>query len=120
MTFKVLDLPHLDAHAMLGERNLSSWPKLSLHHFELGVAIGSLTVGEDFGGLLSWGFVDNRLFLRCLHGLSRALLRCDRREDAVAALRRLPRLDPVDPLGARARLAAIGAGKTWRELETAR
>src|SRR5690606_28058095 len=43
-----LDLRHLDAHAMLGERNLSSWPTLSLHHFELGVAIGSLTVGEDF------------------------------------------------------------------------
>jgi hypothetical protein len=40
-----LDLRHLDAHALLGERNLSSWPTLALHHFELGVAIGSLTVG---------------------------------------------------------------------------
>ncbi len=115
-----LDLRHLDAHAMLGERNLSSWAALALHHFELGVAVGSLSVGEDFDGLLPWGLVENRPFLRCLHGLSRALLRCDRREDAAAALRRLLRLDPADPLGARARLAAIEAGKTWRELETAR
>jgi hypothetical protein len=115
-----LDLRHLDAHAMLGERNLSSWATLALHHFELGVAIGSLSVGEGFDGVLPSGLVENRPFLRCLHGLSRALLRCDRREDAAAALRRLLRLEPSDPLGAGARLAAIEAGKTWRELEPAR
>lgn len=114
-----LDLRHLDAHAMLGERNLPSWATLALHHFELGVAIGSLSVGADFDGVLPWGLVENRPFLRCLHGLSRALLRCDRREDAAAALQRLLRLDPADPLGAFARLAAIEAGQTWRELETA-
>ena len=114
-----LDLRHLDAHALLGERNLSSWPTLALHHFELGVAIGSLTVGEDFDGVLPWGFVENRPFLRCLHGVSRALLRCERREDAAAALRRLLRLDPADHLASGASLAAIEAGKTWRELETA-
>lgn len=115
-----LDLRHLDAHAMLGERNLSSWPTLALHRFELGVAIGSLSVGEDFDGVLPWGLVENRPFLRCLHGLSRALLRCDRSKDAAAALRRLLRLEPSDPLGAGATLAAIEAGKSWRELETAR
>lgn len=114
-----LDLRHLDAHALLGERNVSRWPPLALHHFELGVAIGSLTVGEGFDGALPWGLVDNRPILRCLHGLSRALLRCDRREDAAAVLRRLLRLDPTDPLDAGVSLTAIEAGKTWRELETA-
>jgi hypothetical protein len=114
-----IDLRCLDAHALLGERNLSHLPVLALHHFELGVAIGSLTVGEDFDGVLPWDLVDNRPFLRCLQGLSRALLRCERREDAAAALRRLLRLDPADPLGAGASLVAIEAGKTWRELETA-
>jgi hypothetical protein len=115
-----LDPRHLDAHAMLGERNLASWPTLALHHFELGVAIGSLSVGEDFDGVLPWSLEENRPFLRCLHGLSRALLRCDRREDVATALRRLLRLEPADPLGAGATLAAIEAGKTWRELEPAR
>jgi hypothetical protein len=76
-------------------------------------------VGEDFEGVLPWGLVENRPFLRCLLGLSRALLRRDRREDAAAALRRLLRLDPADHLRARASLAAIEAGKTWREMETA-
>ncbi len=114
-----IDLRCLDAHALLGERNLSSWPVLALHHFELGVSIGSLTVGEEFNGVLPWRFVANRPFLRCLHGHSRALLRHDRRETAAAALRRLLRLDPADHLSARTILAAIEAGKTWRELETA-
>lgn len=115
-----IDLRYLDAHALLGERNLSGFSTLALHHFELGVAIGSLSVGEALDGILPWGAVENRPFLRCLYGLSRALLRCERREDAAAALRRLLRLDPTDPLGAGARLAAIKAGKAWRELETTR
>ncbi len=114
-----VDLRCLDAHALLGERDLSSLPTLALHHFELGVAIGSLSVGEDFDGVLPWGIVENRPFLRCLHGLSRALLCCERREDAAAALRRLLLLDPIDPLGAGATLVAIEAGKTRRDLDMA-
>lgn len=114
-----LDLRYLDAHTTLGELNLSTWSTLALRHFELGVAIGSLTVGDGFDGVLPWGFVENRPFLRCLQGLARALLRHDRREDAAAALRRLLRLDPADRLSARAKLAAIDAGKTWREMEAA-
>jgi predicted TPR repeat methyltransferase len=76
------------------------------------VAIGSLTVGEDFDGVLPWGLAENRAFLRCLEGFSRALLRLDRRAAAAAVLRRLLRLDPADHLSTRARLAAIEAGKT--------
>jgi tetratricopeptide (TPR) repeat protein len=97
-----LDLRHLDARALLGERNLSSLPTLALHQFELGVAVGSLTVGQDFDGVLPWRLVDNRPFLRCLHGLSRALLRRGRREAAAAAGRRLLRLDPAPSARARA------------------
>jgi tetratricopeptide (TPR) repeat protein len=114
-----LDLRCLYAHALLGERHLAHWPALALHHFELGVAIGSLTVEEEFDGVLPWELVENRPFLRCLHGLARALRRRDRREDAAAALRRLVPLDPTDRLSARASLAAIEAGNTWREMETA-
>jgi hypothetical protein len=70
-------------------------------------------------GELPWGHLDNRPFFRCLYGYSRALLRRDRRENAATAVRRLLRLDSTDPLGAGAILAAIEAGKTWRELEAA-
>lgn len=114
-----LDLRYLDAHALLGERYLSTWLTQALHHFELGVAIGSQSVGEDLDGELPWGHIDNRPFLRCLYGYSRALLRRDRRENAATTVRRLLRLDSADPLGAGAILTAIEAGKTWRELEAA-
>jgi hypothetical protein len=95
-----IDLRNLEAHAMFGERFLSMAPTLAHHHFTLGVAIGSLTVGDDFVGTLPWGHIDNRGFLRCLRGLSRTLLRVGRREEAAWAARRLLRLDPAlrDPL----------------------
>jgi len=115
-----LDLRALEAHAMLGARALLHWPSLALRHFELGVAIGSLTVTEDFDGVLPWGFVDNRPFLRCLHGMARALVRLGRRDAAAGALRRLLRLDPVDALCARANLDALEAGRTWQEMEDER
>jgi hypothetical protein len=114
-----VDLRCLDAHALLAERNFPHWPALALHHFELGVSIGSLTVGDDFDGVLPWGLLENRPFLRCLQGLSRALLRLDRRDAAAAVLRWLLLLDPDDHLSARASLAAIEVGRTWREMETA-
>jgi hypothetical protein len=98
-----LDLRCLEAHAMLGERSLTHWPSLALHHFELGVAIASLSIGEDFEGVLPWCFLDNRPFLRCLEGMSRALHRLRRTVAAEAVLRRLWRLDPA----ARARVAAL-------------
>jgi hypothetical protein len=51
--------------------------------------------------------VENRAFLRCLHGLARARMRLDCPESAAAALRRLVRLDPADRLAARASLTAM-------------
>jgi hypothetical protein len=114
-----VDLRCLDAHALLGERKLAHWRTQALHHFELGVAIGSLTVRDDFDGVLPWALVKNRPFLRCLLGLARTLLCLDRREDAAAVLRRLLRLDPADHLSARTSLAAVETGKTWRDMETA-
>lgn len=112
-----LDLRHLDAYAMLGELNLSSWPRLALNCFELGVGIGRLSLPLGFEGVLPWAYLDNRPFLRCLFGLSRAQLRCEMRPDAVTSLRALLRFEPNDHLGARARLTAIEAGQTWRDLE---
>jgi hypothetical protein len=112
-----LDLRCLEAHAMLGTRNLSHWPALALEHFELGVAIGSLAVRDEFDGILPWRLPDNRPFLRCLHGMARTLVRLGRGDTAAAVFRRLLRLDPADPLSARAGLAALDAEKTRSEVE---
>jgi hypothetical protein len=114
-----LDLRCLEAHADLGDHELRHWPSLALRHYQLGAAIGSLSVGADFDGVLSWGLLDNRPFLRCLHGMGHALLRLGQRDAAAEVFRRLLRLDPADHLLARANLAAVEAGKRWEELEGA-
>ena len=98
------DVRCLAVHAHLGDHAFSVWPLLALRHYELAVAIASLSVGPDFDGVLPWGLVDNRPFLRCLHGLGRARVRLGQRAAGAEALRRLLRLDPSDPLRARAGL----------------
>ncbi len=112
-----LDLRCLDAHALLGERAFRHMPLLALHHYALGAKIGSLSIGDDFDGSLPWGLLDNRPFLRCLHGMACALHRLGRGDAAAGVFRRLLHLDPADHLCAREGLAAIEAGKKWKETE---
>jgi hypothetical protein len=40
----------------------------ALAHYAAGVWVAEQSLPEDFDGVLSWGWVDNRPFLRCLHG----------------------------------------------------
>jgi hypothetical protein len=40
-----------------------------------------LSLGEKFEGVLPWGMIDNRPFLRCLSGLGLCLWRLERFED---------------------------------------
>ena len=48
-----------------------------MRHFAAGLRIGELSLPDDFDGLLPWGYIDNRPFLRCLHGeRSGGLLHC--------------------------------------------
>jgi hypothetical protein len=62
------DLRCLDAHAHLGNLEFKYGAKQALRHYEIGVAIGTLSLGTSFDGVLPWGLIDNRPFLRCLHG----------------------------------------------------
>src|SRR5438874_12253831 len=58
------DLRCLDAHAHLGNLAWDHWPKDAIRHYEAGFRIGELSLGEDFHGVLPWGWIDNRPFLR--------------------------------------------------------
>ena len=53
-------------------------PKDAIRHYEVGVRIGELSLGPDFDGLLPWGYIDNRPFLRCMHGFGLCLWRLGR------------------------------------------
>ncbi|MBK7928501.1 MAG: hypothetical protein IPJ98_13725 [Bryobacterales bacterium] len=62
------DLRCLDAHSHLGNLSFDTRPKYAIRHYEVGVRIGELSLPADFSGVLPWGMIDNRPFLRCLNG----------------------------------------------------
>jgi tetratricopeptide (TPR) repeat protein len=105
------DLRCLDAHAHLGNVELRSrWPwalDRAGRHYRAGLEIANLTLGESFRGLLPWGMLDNRPYLRCLHGYGLYLWRSGDLAAAGEVFRRMLWLNPSDNQGARFNLAAV-------------
>jgi tetratricopeptide (TPR) repeat protein len=61
----------LDAHAHLGLLAFNAGDaQHALGHYATGVQIPERSLPEPFNGVLPWGWIDNRPFLRCLHGLT--------------------------------------------------
>jgi hypothetical protein len=122
-----VDLRCLDAHAHLGLFELdSAWPgglERAERHYRAGVAIGEQALPRpvlDFRGLLPWDLIDNRPFLRCLHGHGLCRWRRDDFDEAAHIFRRLVWLAPHDGLGARFNLAQVEAGRAWERVEGGR
>ncbi len=113
------DLRCLDAHAHLGTLELrSEWPGAldrAARHYRTGIEIGRLTLGDDFQGVLPWGLIDNRPYLRCLHGHGLCLWRSGDLASAASVFRRMLWLNPGDNQGARFNLAAVEAGLSWAD-----
>jgi tetratricopeptide (TPR) repeat protein len=110
------DLRCLDAHAHLGNLEFDRWPEVALRHYEAGVRIGELSLGEGFEGLLPWTLVDNRPFLRCLHGYGLCLWRLGQPDAARAVFERMLWLNPSDNQGARFLLEDVRR-RTWEEMQ---
>lgn len=89
----------LDAHAHLGSFAYDYAALPALPHFESGVAIGERSLPEGFDGVLPWGWIDNRPFLRCLHGYGLCLWRLGRFAEAAAVFGVLLWLNPSDNQG---------------------
>ncbi|HYZ97815.1 MAG TPA: hypothetical protein VE575_03625 [Acidimicrobiales bacterium] len=68
--------------------------------YEQGVAVAELSLPEQFRGVLPRGLIDNRPFLRCLHGLALCRWRQRRWDDAEALLTARVWLDPTGSLDA--------------------
>lgn len=109
------DLTCLDAHAHLGNLVLDSFPERALRHYEVGLRIGELSLAEGFDDVLPWGFIDNRPFLRCLHGFGLALWRLERFDEAAQVFDRMLRLNPSDNQGVRFLIGDVRAGIPWEE-----
>ena len=111
------DLRSLDAHSHLGNFAFETDPKQAMRHYRVGSAIGELSLGESFDGVLPWGHVDNRPFLRCLHGVGLCFWRLGDLEQAAKTFTRMLWLNPSDNQGERFNLANVHAGRTWEECE---
>lgn len=109
------DLRCLDAHAHLGNLVFDHTPKEALRHYEVGVRIGDLSLGEGFSGVLSWGLVDNRPFLRCMKGHGLCLWRLGRGDEAARVFDRMLWMNPADNQGIRFLLPAVRDGRRWEE-----
>lgn len=81
--------------------------------YETGVAVAERSLPDRFGGVLPWGLVDNRPFLRCLHGLALCAWRQRRWDDAEAMFTARVWLDPSGPIDALACLDPVRAHRRW-------
>jgi hypothetical protein len=104
----------LDAHAHLGAFAFGDDDReAALAHYATGVWIGERSLPEDFDGVLGWGWVDNRPFLRCLQGLTLSAWRLGEHDRAETLCWALLWLNPGDNQGASELLGEIMAAGAW-------
>ncbi len=113
------DLRCLDAHAHLGSFTFDHDPEQALPYYEAGFSIGGLSLGPAFEGVLPWGCLDNRPFLRCMHGYGLCLWRLGRFQEAEGIFERMLWLNPSDNQGVRFLLHAVRTGQAWEAFQEA-
>ncbi|MBD3239214.1 MAG: hypothetical protein GF331_01405 [Chitinivibrionales bacterium] len=114
------DLRCLDAHAHLGNWSFNAsdephpiYESEARRHYEAGVRIGELSLGDNFDHVLPWALINNRPFLRCLHGYGLCLWRAGEVDAARSVFERMLRLNPSDDQAVCPLLADIDSGRSW-------
>jgi hypothetical protein len=107
------DLRCLDAHAHLGNLLFDRVPRVAIRHYEVGLRIGELSLGPGFNGLLPWGLIDNRPFLRCMQSFGLCLWRLGRLDEAQRIFERMLWLNPADNHGIRFLTRDLKDGRPW-------
>ena len=111
------DLRCLDAHSHLGNFAFDHRLQDAICHYEVGFRIGKLSLGNDFNGVLLWGHIDNRPFLRCMHGYGLCLWRLGRFDEAERIFDQMLWLNPSDNLGVRFLIDEVKAKRSWEAFE---
>jgi len=112
------DLRCLDAHAHLGNLAFGPMPwgaLVAVRHYEVGFRIGELSLPANFDGVLAWGHIDNRPFLRCMQGYGLCLWRLGRFEEASEIFDRMLWLNPADNQGIRFLIGDVRAKRSWED-----
>ena len=74
-----------------------------------------MTLGLNFEGVLPWGWIDNRPFLRCMHGFGLCLWRLERFEEAEGVFERMLWLNPSDNQGVRFLIEDVRTRTPWED-----
>jgi hypothetical protein len=110
------DLRCLDAHSHLGNFAFDKRVRDAIRHYEAGFRIGELSLGEGFDSVLPWSLINNRPFLRCMHGFALCLWRLKRFEEAGRIFGRMLWLNPSDNQGVRFLVDQVRAKEAWVDL----
>jgi hypothetical protein len=113
------DLRCLDAHCHLGNLVFDHRPEDAIRHYEVGLRIGELSLESDFTGVLQWGYIDNRPFLRCMHGYGLCLWRLGRFDEAQRIFDRMLWMNPSDNQGVRFLIDEVRAKTAWEDRDRA-
>ncbi len=108
----------IDAHVHLGLflfEGSSFRTREALRHYQVGVAAGDHALGPRFNGLLPWDRLDNRPFLRAVHGLGLCHWKLEDLAAASRVFRRLLWLDPEDSLGVTRLFDDLERGEPYRD-----
>ena len=116
------DMRTLDAHAHLGNWAFGDGSRKlcvekARRNYAAGVKIGDLSMSPDFNGVLAWGRIRNRPYLRCLHGLGLCHWVMGDLQGARQVFEWMLWLNPSDNQGVRFCLSAVAAGKTYAEAD---
>ncbi len=112
-----IDVRCVDAHAHLGTLCWKRDPERGMRHYQMGIDIAELSLPQNFEGVLPWGHLNNRPYLRALHGFALCQWRLGRVAQARRTFERILELNPVDNQGVRFCWDAIRKGKSWAEFE---
>ena len=111
------DLRCLDVHSHLGNFVFDNSPQDAVRHYEVGLRIGELSLGNDFTDVLLWGYINNRPFLRCMHGYGLCLWRLGRFDEAERVFDQMLWLNPSDNQGIRFLIDDVKAKTAWKDRE---
>ncbi|TVR20853.1 MAG: hypothetical protein EA389_15845 [Ilumatobacter sp.] len=115
----------LEAELAADVRCIDAWGHLGLIAFNTrgpgpasdfyrsGIAVAEASLPAEFGGVLPWGMIDNRPFLRCLHGLGLCAWRQRRWDDAEEIFSARVWLDPAGAFSDLACLDMVRARTRW-------
>ncbi|MBI5547432.1 MAG: hypothetical protein HY901_26415 [Deltaproteobacteria bacterium] len=116
MSALLRDLRCIDAHVHLGNLEFDRSPARAMVHYEIGIRIGELSLPPRFDGVLLWGRIYNRPFLRALYNYGLCLWRLGRAPEAQMVFERILAFNPNDNQGARFCWDLLRRGGAWEEL----